>query len=356
MLNNEILHRVNRPARYTGGEWNAVVKDWDKTTVKMALAYPDTYEIGMSNMAVPILYDILNRRPDALAERVYAPWVDMEAEMRERRIPLFSLETRHALKDFDIVGFSLGYELTYTNVLNMLDLAGIPVLAAERDGSCPLVVAGGSCCLNPEPMSDFIDVFVIGDGEEVIQEFIDACIENKGAGRKALLKRLAQVEGVYVPSLYQAEYDGNGFYKSLTPTVPEAKASHQEAAGRQAAAAAHPARRPLHRGRPRPRRHRGAARVQPRLPLLPGGHDLPAGARAPPRRGHRGRRRAYHQLRLRRGLAGLPEHHRLSRRRRAGHEARAALSQPGYLAAEPALGQLLRQAGGHRCRRAAGPA
>ena len=223
MLNNELLHRVNRPARYTGGEWNIFDKDWERTPVKVALAYPDTYEIGMSNMAVPILYDLLNRRPDTLAERVYAPWVDMEALMRERHIPLFSLETRHPLRDFDIIGFSLGYELTYTNVLNLLDLAGLPVLAAERDDSCPLIIAGGSACLNPEPMSDFIDAFVIGDGEDVLTEFLDAHREGKGGGKKQLLRRLAGIEGVYVPSLYRDEYQADGLLKSLTPTAPEAK-------------------------------------------------------------------------------------------------------------------------------------
>jgi radical SAM family uncharacterized protein len=222
LLDNEVLHQVNRPARYTGGEWNAIVKDWDHTPVRMALAYPDTYEIGMSNMALPILYDILNRRPDVLAERVYAPWVDMEALMREQHIPLFSLESRHPLKDFDIIGFSLGYELTYTNVLNILDLAGVPVLASERDGSCPLIIAGGSCCLNPEPMSDFIDAFVIGDGEEVVQELVDAYIESRGDGKAAVLKRLARTEGVYVPALYRAAYQPDGHFKSLTPTTVEA--------------------------------------------------------------------------------------------------------------------------------------
>jgi hypothetical protein len=125
LFNNEILHKVNRPARYTGGEWNSIVKDWDVTPVRIALAYPDTYEIGMSNLAVPILYEIMNRRPDTLVERVYAPWVDMEAAMRQHHIPLFSLESRRPLKEFDIIGFSLGYELGYTNVLNMLDLSGM---------------------------------------------------------------------------------------------------------------------------------------------------------------------------------------------------------------------------------------
>jgi radical SAM family uncharacterized protein len=222
LLNNEILHQVIRPARYTGSEWNSVIKDWDNTPIKIALAYPDAYEIGMSNMAIPILYDILNRQPDVLAERVYAPWVDMEALMRQHGIPLFSLENKRPLKDFDIIGFSLGYELCYTNVLNMLDLAQIPVLTAERDDSYPLVIAGGSCCLNPEPMSDFIDVFIIGDGEEVLIEFLDAYRGGKGGGKKQLLKRLAAIPGVYIPSLYRVEYHVDGFIKSVTPTVPEA--------------------------------------------------------------------------------------------------------------------------------------
>jgi len=224
-LLNEILHQVTKPARYTGGEWNSVVKDWDKTAIRMALAYPDSYEIGMSNMAVPILYELLNNQPDVLAERVYTPWVDMEAAMRHRGMPLLSLETRHPLKDFDIVGFSLGYELTYTNVLNMLDLAQIPVLASKRDDSPPLIIAGGSCSLNPEPMADFIDVFVIGDGEEVLLEFLDAYRDWKGQGanKVQLLHKLAGITGVYVPSLYQVEYDTDGLPKSITPTVSEAK-------------------------------------------------------------------------------------------------------------------------------------
>ncbi|MCK4362468.1 MAG: B12-binding domain-containing radical SAM protein, partial [Dehalococcoidia bacterium] len=173
-MNNldHILSRVTRPARYTGGEWNSITKDWDAIDVKMALAYPDIYEIGMSNLGLVILYDLVNREPKALVERVYAPWIDMEAEMRKATIPLFSLESRRPLKDFDIIGFSLGYELTYTNVLNMLDLAGIPVLAAQRDESYPLIIAGGSCALNAEPMAEFIDLFVLGEGEEVIVELL----------------------------------------------------------------------------------------------------------------------------------------------------------------------------------------
>jgi len=222
LLNNEILHKVIRPARYTGGEWNCIIKDWEATPIRFALAYPDTYEVGMSNMAVPILYEILNNQADVLAERAYAPWTDMEAAMRENKIPLFSLESQRPLKDFNVIGFSIGYELSYTNVLNMLDLAGIPVLAADRDDAYPLIIAGGSCTLNPEPMADFIDAFVVGDGEEVILEFMDAYRQGKGAGKQKLLRRLAGVPGIYVPSLYKVDYLADGTIKSMQPTVPEA--------------------------------------------------------------------------------------------------------------------------------------
>jgi radical SAM family uncharacterized protein len=220
-----ILHQVSKPARYTGGEWNAVIKDWDETPLKVALIYPDLYEIGMSNMALPILYELVNRREDALAERCFAPWPDMEKLMRENGIPLFSLETRRPLKDFDIIGFSLGYELTYTNVLNMLDLAGIPVLATERNGSHPLVIAGGSCALNPETMADFIDLFVIGDGEEALPDLLDCYAgwkRDKNASRDSLLRRAAAIPGIYVPSFYEVEYLPEGPVKNITPVIPEA--------------------------------------------------------------------------------------------------------------------------------------
>jgi radical SAM family uncharacterized protein len=223
---DNILHQVTKPARYTGGEWNGVIKDWGKTKVKFALCYPDLYEIGMSNMALPILYDLLNRQKDVLAERVFAPWIDMEAAMRAAGIPLLSLESKHQLKDFDIIGFSLDYELTYTNVLNILDLGQIPVLASERGDSHPVVIAGGSSSLNPEPMSDFIDFFVIGDGEEVILELLDYLREWKEnkTSRKKLLKQVANIPGIYVPSLYRVEYQADGVVKSITPTAAEAKA------------------------------------------------------------------------------------------------------------------------------------
>ena len=228
---DNILHQVIKPARYTGGEWNSIVKDWGKTPIKVVLSYPDLYEVGMSNMALPILYELLNRQPDVLAERVFAPWVDMAEIMRARGIPLFSLESKHPLKDFDVIGFSLGYELTYTNVLNMLDLAQIPVRTSDRDDSHPIVIAGGSCTLNPEPMSDFIDFFVIGDGEEVLLEVVNSLRDwkrqGKGAPKEELFRQVAAIPGIYVPSLYQVAYQDGGLFKSIAPTVAEASPTIQ---------------------------------------------------------------------------------------------------------------------------------
>jgi len=218
-----LLPHVTKPARYTGGEWNSVVKDWDAAAVRVALAFPDLYEIGMSNMALPILYELFNKAPDALAERAYAPAMDMAAALRQAGVPLFSLESKRPLHEFDLIGFSLGYELTYTNVLEMLDLAAVPVLAAERGDRDPLIVAGGTCALNPEPMTDFIDFFVIGDGEDVVPELIDCLRSTKKAPRQEKLARLAGMPGVYVPSLYRVEYAADGLFRSITPAHAAAR-------------------------------------------------------------------------------------------------------------------------------------
>ncbi|MDO8588916.1 MAG: TIGR03960 family B12-binding radical SAM protein [Armatimonadota bacterium] len=209
-LIEELLPRVSKPARYTGGEWNEIRKDRDAVDFTVALAFPDIYDIGMSNFGLRILYHVLNQRPDIAAERVFAPWVDMEAEMRRAGVPLVSLETRTPLREFDVVGFSLSYELTFTNVLNMLDMAGIPVLSTERSDSDPIVLAGGHCAFNPEPMADFIDAFVIGEGEEVVIEIVDALKDLQGQGRELKLRRLAGIPGVYVPSLYSVSYNDDG--------------------------------------------------------------------------------------------------------------------------------------------------
>jgi len=219
---DNILNQVSKPARYTGGEWNSIAKEWKKTPIRIALCYPEVYEIGMSNLALPILYEILNYQPDVLAERVYAPWVDMETALQKQNMPLFSLESKHPVKEFDILGFSLGYELTYTNVLNILNLAQIPLFSSQREDSYPLVIAGGSCALSPEPMADFIDLFVIGEGEEVIVELLEVFRAYRGDKRK-LLQQAAKLNGVYIPSFYQVNYRKDGTINSITPKIPEAK-------------------------------------------------------------------------------------------------------------------------------------
>jgi radical SAM family uncharacterized protein len=211
--------QVSKPARYTGGEWNIVRKNWDASRLKFALGYPDTYEIGMSNLAVHILYELINSRPDTLCERFFAPWTDMAAVLRRENEPLRSLESGQPLKEFDVLGFSIGYELTFTNILNILDLAGLPVWAKDRDKSHPLVIAGGSAVFNPEPVADFFDLFVIGEAEEVLPRLLELVKEHKTAAeldKKTLLPAAARLPGVYVPSLYRLEYSAEGL-PSVTP-------------------------------------------------------------------------------------------------------------------------------------------
>jgi radical SAM superfamily enzyme YgiQ (UPF0313 family) len=222
-LLDRILPTVSKPARYTGGEWNSVVKDWSTVNAKIALAFPDVYDVGMSNLGLMVLYDAVNQQSDLLAERVFAPWIDMEAAMRQAGLPLFSLETRHPLAAFDIIGFTLPYEQLYTNLLNMLDLAGIPLRAAERDERWPLVIAGGSGCTNPEPMADFLDLAFIGEGEEAILEIARAYVETRHLPRQEQLRRLAQIEGVYVPRFYDVGYHDDSTVAQVTPLVPEAQ-------------------------------------------------------------------------------------------------------------------------------------
>lgn len=205
---DQILPLVEKPGRYTGGEYNQVVKNWETIKTKVALVFPDIYDLGMSNLGLAILYDLLNQRGDILAERAFTPWRDMEAVMRENAVPLYSLETKHSLADFDIIGFSLPYETLYTNTLNALDLAGLPIFASDRDHTHPLVIAGGHAAFNPEPMHAFIDAFVIGEGEEVIMDIVAVhqTWKAESESRIELLRRLAGIWGVYVPSLYEVTY------------------------------------------------------------------------------------------------------------------------------------------------------
>ena len=226
-LEPEILQAVEKPARYTGHELNAVHKDWESTPCHFALALPDVYEVGMSNLGLKILYEVLNAREDTACERVYAPWIDMEEIMRHRQMPLFSLESFHAIKEFDFLGFSLQYEMIYSNVLNMLDLAGIPIWSRDRGENDPFIVGGGPCVYNTEPIADFFDFFIVGEGEELICETVDVFRSwqeaGKPEGRQGLLKRLAVLDGIYVPSLYNVTYNQQGLFADIEPACPEAK-------------------------------------------------------------------------------------------------------------------------------------
>jgi radical SAM family uncharacterized protein len=223
-LLDRILPTVQKPGRYTGGEHNSVVKNWDTIDVKVALAFPDVYDLGMSNLGLAILYDILNKEKDVLAERVYVPWPDMEAAMRQAGLPLYSLESHRALRDFDLIGVTLPYEQLYTNVLTLLDLGGLPLLSAARDEGCPLVMAGGNAVFNPEPMADFVDFFVIGEGEQVILEIVEAYREVGAADREAQLRRMARIPGVYVPRFYAPSFFEDGTLAKIEPLVEEAEA------------------------------------------------------------------------------------------------------------------------------------
>ena len=226
-LEHEVLQSVLKPSRYTGGEWNAVKKDWSQVDCTFALALPDVYEVGMSNLGLAILYEALNRQENIAAERVYAPWTDMEQEMRTRHTPLFSLETRHELAAFDLFGFSLQYEMIYSNVLNMLDLAGIPLWSKERGEDMPFIVGGGPCVYNVEPIADFFDFFIVGEGEEAIVEVSQALIawkkEGRPGGRRGFLERLLTMDGIYVPSFYEPKYTADGAYERLEPLSAAAK-------------------------------------------------------------------------------------------------------------------------------------
>jgi len=221
---DRILLKVQKPGRYVGGELNSVVKDWNRITNRVAFVFPDIYDIGVSNVGLKILYDQVNQREDALAERAYAPWLDMEALMREHGIPLYTLESKRPLASFDIIGFSLPYETLYTNALNILDLAGIPLRTEDRDATHPVIIAGGHSTMNPEPMHAFIDAFVIGEGEEVIHDMIEVVKRwkgERGKSREEMLRELAKIQGVYVPRFYEAHYLEDGTVSHIEPTVPD---------------------------------------------------------------------------------------------------------------------------------------
>lgn len=219
-----ILKRVEKPARYIGTELNSVKKDFSKAKVTFAFSYPDVYEVGMSHLGMHILYNLMNNKDEYLCERVFAPWPDMEEEMRKHHLPLFSLENREEISHFDFWGFTFQYEMSYTNILNMMDLAGIPIHSEERDEQYPLIVAGGPCAYNPEPMADFIDIFIIGEGEEVNLELLQLYEKHcsRGYNKRAFLEEAVQIQGIYVPLFYDVQYEEDGRIQSFLPNYTKA--------------------------------------------------------------------------------------------------------------------------------------
>lgn len=225
-LSDEILMKVDKAARYIGGEVNSVMKDKNAVDIRFAMCFPDVYEIGMSNLGMMILYNMFNQREDVWCERLFSPWPDLDKVMREEKIPLFALESQEPIRDFDFLGITIGYEMCYTNILQVLDLSGIPLKSADRGEDFPIVIGGGACAYNPEPLAPFFDMFYIGEGETVYDALFDAYKANKKAGgsRKDFLLAAAKIPGIYVPSLYEVTYKEDGTIASFAPTadgVPE---------------------------------------------------------------------------------------------------------------------------------------
>ena len=225
-LSDKILLKVDKAARYIGGEVNSVMKDKNEIDIRFAMCFPDVYEIGMSNLGMMILYNMFNQREDVWCERLFSPWPDLDKVMREQNIPLFALESQEPIRDFDFLGITLGYEMCYTNILQVLDLSGIPLKSADRGEDFPIVIGGGACAYNPEPLAPFFDLFYIGEGETVYDALFDAYKANKKAGgsRRDFLLAAAKIPGIYVPSLYEVTYKEDGTIKSFQPkyeNVPE---------------------------------------------------------------------------------------------------------------------------------------
>ncbi|MCI9236969.1 MAG: TIGR03960 family B12-binding radical SAM protein [Dorea sp.] len=225
-LNDEILLKIEKPARYIGNEVNSVMKDPEKVDIRFAMCFPDVYEIGMSHLGIQILYDMFNRRDDVWCERVYSPWLDLDKIMREEKIPLFALESQDPILDFDFLGITIQYEMCYTNILQVLDLSRIPLKSCDRTEEHPIVIGGGPCTYNPEPLAEFFDLFYIGEGETVYNQLLDAYKENKknGGSRQDYLEKAAQIEGIYVPAFYEVRYHEDGTLASFTPNHIDAPA------------------------------------------------------------------------------------------------------------------------------------
>ena len=221
-LSDDILLNIEKPARYIGGEVNSVIKDKDEVDIRFAMCFPDVYEIGMSHLGIQILYDMFNRREDTWCERVYSPWLDLDKVLREKNIPLFALESQDPVRDFDFLGITIQFEMCYTNILQILDLSHIPLHAADRTEADPIVIGGGPCAYNPEPLAEFFDIFYIGEGETVYDELLDTykAWKKSGGSRKDFLRQAARIEGLYVPQFYDATYNEDGTIAAFTPNDP----------------------------------------------------------------------------------------------------------------------------------------
>ncbi|MCI8294150.1 MAG: TIGR03960 family B12-binding radical SAM protein, partial [Hespellia sp.] len=224
-LSDEILLKIEKPARYIGGEVNSVMKDSSKVDVRFAMCFPDIYEIGMSHLGIQILYDMFNRREDVWCERVYSPWMDLHKIMKEQNIPLFALESQDPIRVFDFLGITIQYEMCYTNILQILDLSGIPLHSRERSETDPIVIGGGPCTYNPEPLADFFDIFYIGEGETVYPALLDVYKEcrRSGKSRTEFLEAAAEIEGLYVPMFYDVTYREDGTLHTFTPNNVHAR-------------------------------------------------------------------------------------------------------------------------------------
>lgn len=225
-LSDDILMTVDKPARYIGNEVNSVMKDPESVDIRFAMCFPDVYEIGMSHLGIQILYDMFNRREDVWCERVYSPWIDLDKIMREQNIPLFALESQDPIKDFDFLGITIQYEMCYTNILQILDLSGMALKACDREETDPIVIGGGPCTYNPEPLAEFFDLFYIGEGETVYDQLLDVYKANKknGGTKKEFLEKAAEIEGIYVPAFYTVTYKDDGTIDTFTPCNPHASA------------------------------------------------------------------------------------------------------------------------------------
>ena len=341
-----LLPTVQKPIQYVGGELNSTVKDWDCAlegpSVRWALMYPDAYEVGLPNQGVQILYEVLNERDWILAERTYSVWPDMERVMRDGdalgAIPQFTVDGHRPVGDFDLFGVSFSTELGYTNLLNALDLAGIPLHAVDRTDDHPVVIAGGHAAFNPEPISDFVDAAVLGDGEEIVLAISEVVrewkAEDRPGGRVELLRRLAASQNVYVPQFYDVTYAADGSIEAVVPEqarhpVPDPQA---HADGPRPVALPGQASGAARRDGARAVLGRDLPRLHPWLPVLPGRHDHPAGARALHRDDRRDGRERHPHVRLRGGRAAVAVERRPQRDRRGGQGPRRPLRGPERLA------------------------